>query len=66
MIDLEKNVLGKMKSSQSFHTDTENRLGVAKGDGTGGGRDWESGISRCKPVYIERINSKVLLYSPEN
>ena len=55
-----------MKSSQSFHTDTENRLGVAKGDGTGGGRDWESGISRCKPVYIERINSKVLLYSPEN
>ena len=33
---------------------------VAKG-GRGRGRDWELGISRCKLVYIERINNKVLL-----
>ena len=24
--------------------------------------DWEFGISRCKVLYIERINIKVLLY----
>ena len=29
----------------------------------GGEMDWESRISRCKPVYIEWINNKVLLYS---
>ena len=28
--------------------------------------DWEFGISRCKLVYIEWINSKVLLYSTGN
>ena len=25
--------------------------------------DWEFGISRCKLLYIECINNKVLLYS---
>ena len=28
--------------------------------------DWEFGISRCKLLYIEWINNKVLLYSTEN
>ena len=28
--------------------------------------DWEVGISRCKLLYIERINNKVLLYYIEN
>ena len=28
---------------------------------TEGGREWEFGISRCKLVYIEWINKKVLL-----
>ena len=28
--------------------------------------EWEFGISRCKLVYIEWINSKVRLYSTEN
>ena len=28
--------------------------------------DWEFGISRCKLLYIECINNKVLLYSREN
>ena len=35
----------------------ENRLVVAKGEGVGGGMEWEVGVSRCKLLYIERINS---------
>ena len=34
--------------------------------GMGGGMDWEFGISRCKLVCIEWINSKVLLHSTGN
>ena len=45
---------------------TENRFVVAKGDGGGGGMDWEFGISRCKLLYIEWLNNKVLLYSTGN
>ena len=59
-------MLGNTKSSQSFHTDTQNVLVVAKGSGAEGGKDWEFGISRCKLVCMERINNKVLLYSTEN
>ena len=46
-----------------YETDsqTENRLVVAKGKGDEGGMDWEFGVSRCKLVYIEWINNKVLL-----
>ena len=32
----------------------------------GRGLDWEFGISRCKLVYVEWRNSKVLLYSTGN
>ena len=39
---------------------------VAKGEGVGGGMDWEFGMSRCKLVYIGWINKKVLLYSTGN
>ena len=39
---------------------------VAKGEGQGGGMEWEFGISRCKLVYIEWINNKFLLYSTGN
>ena len=39
---------------------------VAKGEGGGGGMDWEFGISRCKLLYIGWINNKVLLYSTGN
>ena len=28
--------------------------------------EWEVGVSRCKLLYIEWINNKVLLYSTEN
>ena len=44
----------------------ENRLVVAKGVGNGGGMEREVGVSRCKLLYREWINNKVLLYSTEN
>ena len=46
-------------------TDIENRLMVAI-EGSGGGRDWEFGISRCKILYVEWINKKVMLYITGN
>ena len=44
----------------------ENRLVIAKGEEMGKGMEWEFGVSRCKLVYIEWINNKVLLYSTVN
>ena len=46
--------------------DIKNRLVVAKRVGGGRGMDWEFEIRRCKLVYIEWINNKVLPYSPGN
>ena len=45
---------------------TENRLVVAKAERSGRGMDWEFGTCRCKLLYIEWINNKVLLYSTGN
>ena len=28
--------------------------------------DWEFGVGRCKPSYLEWINNKVLMYSTGN
>ena len=39
---------------------------VAKGEGAGGEMEWEVGVSRCKLLYKEWINNKVLLDSTEN
>ena len=39
---------------------------VAKGAGVEGGMEWEFGVSRCKLLYTEWINNKVLLYSTGN
>ena len=44
---------------------TENRHVIAKAGGRGG-MDLEFGISRCKLLYIEWINNKVLLCSTGN
>ena len=44
----------------------ENRLVVAKGEGDGRRLDWDFGFSRCKLVYTEWVNNKVLLYSTGN
>ena len=46
--------------------DTKTRLVVAKGEVIGGGIEWEVWVSRCKLLYLEWINNKVLLYSTEN
>ena len=47
-------------------TDIVNRLMVAWVEGVWGGMDWEFGVSRCKLLYIQWINNKVLLYSTGN
>ena len=41
----------------------EQRLTVAKAEGSAGRTDWEFGVSGCKVLYTEWINSKILLYS---
>ena len=48
-------------STKRTHRHREQTYGCQRG-----GKDWEFGISRCKLVYIEWINSKVRLYSTEN
>ena len=45
--------------------DIENRLAVAKEEGSGREYNLEFGISRCKLVYTEWINN-ILLYSTGN
>ena len=46
-------------------TDIENRPVVAKRRQGGRGKDWESGINRCKQLFIKWINNKVLSHSRE-
>ena len=41
----------------------KDRFVVAKGKEGGRGKDWESGVSRCRLLYTERRSNKVLLYS---
>ena len=55
-----------LSMKQKRNLDIENRLVVAKEEGVGGGMEWEFGVSRCKLLYIEWINNKVVLYSTEN
>ena len=43
--------------------DIEDRLVVAKREGFGGGMEWEVDVSRCKLLYIECLNNKILLYN---
>ena len=43
----------------------ENRFVVDKG-GAGKKMDWEFGVGRCKLLYVEWINNKVLLLSTGN
>ena len=47
----------------AYKTETQNKLGVAKGEKGGTRPDLESWISRCKLAYTEWINNKVPLYS---
>ena len=47
------------------HGHREQTCGCQEG-GAGEGMEWEVGVSRCKLLYMEWINNKVLLYSTEN
>ena len=55
-----------LSRTQNNIRDIENRLVIAKAEGGGRGKTWKFGISRCKLVYIEWINNKLLLYSTGN
>ena len=44
-------------------TDMKNRFVVAKGVGERSGMDLEFGVHRCKLLYLEWIDNKILLYS---
>ena len=46
----------KHKHSQTQRTAL---FSVAEGEGGGGGKDWEFGISRCKLLYIGWIKTRV-------
>ena len=52
-----------MKQTESGNRE---KTGGCQGEGRGRGLDWEFGINRCKLVYIEWINNRVLLYSTGN
>ena len=42
------------------------QTGGCQGGGGWGGMEWEAMVSRCKLLYREWINNKVLLHSTEN
>ena len=48
--------------SWAYRTD----LQLPKRGELGKGIEWEVWVSRCKLLYLEWINNKVLLYSTEN
>ena len=52
----------KQKDSQTERADSV----VSSRQEGWGGMHWEFGVSRCKPLYIEWLNNKVMLYSTEN
>ena len=56
------NLSTKQKQTQRHREQTW----LPRGKRDAGGMAWEFGISRCKLVYIEWINNKVLLYSTGN
>ena len=39
---------------------------IAKEEGVGEGVEWEFGVSRCKLLYMESINNKILLHNTES
>ena len=50
-----------------YETETDSQTcELPRGRGGRGGLGWQFGISRCKLLYIEWINNKVLLYNTGN
>ena len=63
---LRQTILFRILETKPFlPTDVENRLVFATKE-VWGGMEWEGGVSRCKCLYVGRINNKVLLQSIEN
>ena len=54
-----------MKQKQD-HRHRKQTQWLPRGEGDEEGMEWEAGVSRCKLLYIERINNKVLLQSTED
>ena len=53
-----------LKQKQN-HGHREYRHGC-QGVGVGWGMEWEVGVSRCKLLYIEWLDNKILLYNTKN
>ena len=53
----------KQKQTQGHREQT---CGCQGGGGCRREMEWEVGVSRCKLLYMERINNKVLPYSTGN
>ena len=50
-----------LSSNRNRLSDIKNSLVGAKGEGRGGGMDWEFGVSRCKLLHLEWMSNEVLL-----
>ena len=59
-------VESKIWHKWTYLWDIENRQGIAKGEWGCRREEWEVGVSRCKLLYTEWINDRVLLYGTEN
>ena len=60
---------GTNELSYTAETDSQTQrtdLWLPSRRGSGGGSDWEFGVSRCKLLYKGWINNKVLLYKTGN
>lgn len=63
------NVSMNQKQISVSLADTENRLVIAKGEGVGGGMNWEVGVSRCRLLYVNkqqgpRLNTEKYIQYP--
>ena len=56
------NISTKQKQTHKQRTD----LWLPRGKRDKGGINWEFGVSRCKLLYREWVNNKVLVYSAGN
>ena len=57
-------------TNEPFHRKETHGLGEqtcdCQGGGGGSGMDWESGVNRCKLLYLDWISNEILMYSTGN
>ena len=53
-------------STEKKTMDMDNRLGVAKRERGGTGRDWDYEVNTCKLLPLECVRNEILLYNPGN